>query len=451
MVGGDVPDGPGYEFKRLLERCLQQAGLTPRSLHLELRRHAPEDVHENTIASWLRPHATTGEPSLPVREATVRIVTQWLCAKAEVDVTEEALLSAWRSDIAARAARRRAAAAEEPTVPTQLRRGEVYEGIVDATIYLGMDTLLGRVDQRLRELLNTGQPIPTYFAYLTHRGYLNWVRLTEDSRYTYYRAGVELCEANAGTIAAEIVRSTGNGNIDVVSLGPGTGSKDRPLLHALAAAVEPLDGALCYYPYDINPAMIVHAIQTVRTGIAARVSVKGIIAPFDSLGLFSLVYRNRAGPNVLSLLGNTLGNMSDDGGFLETMFLNGMHPGDYLALEVRCQVGDGATAAPGIGDDAKKRFNFGPLEILGADYDDHRDFITIRRERARSVIPNTVTTVTRCERVRCGPMTWKDVRLAYVHEYCESDLDAVLTDIGYTVVSKFSAGAVTLLYLLQKP
>lgn len=450
MVGGEAPNGSGQEFKRLLERCLQQAGLTPRSLHLELLRQAHEEVHENTIASWLRPHATTGEPSRPVREATVRIVAEWLCAKPSVDVTEEELLSAWRSDIAARAARRRGVAGE-PAAPTRLRRGEVYEGIVDATIYLGMDTLLGRVDQRLRELLNTGQPIPTYFAYLTHRGYLNWLRLTEDSRYTYYRAGVELCQANADAIAAEIVRSTGHGTIDMVSLGPGTGSKDRPLLHALATAAEPFDGALYYYPYDINPAMIVHAIQTVLSGLAFQISVKGIIAPFDSLGLFSYVYRNRSGPNVLALLGNTLGNMSDDGGFLETMFLNGMCPGDYLLLEVRCQVGDDATAAPGIGDDAKKRFNFGPLEILGADYDDHRDLITIRRERARSVIPNTVTTVTRCERVRCGPMTWKDVRLAYVHEYCESDLDAVLADIGYSVVSKFSSGGVALLYLLRKP
>ncbi len=90
--------------------------------------------------------------------------------------------------------------------PVRLARGEHFEGIIDATIYLHMDSLLGRVDHRLRELLNTGQPIPTYYAYLTHLGYLNWVRLTEDHRYTYYRSSVELCEANAAEIAAEIVR-----------------------------------------------------------------------------------------------------------------------------------------------------------------------------------------------------------------------------------------------------
>ena len=89
---------------------------------------------------------------------------------------------------------------------------------------------------------------------------------------------------------------------------------------------------------------------------------------------------------------------------------------------------------------------------------DHRDLITIRREQSRSVIPYTVTTVTRCERVRCGSMTWRDVRLAYVHEYSEPDLDAVIADIGFTIIRKFQRGVrsgdqdrVVLLYLLQKP
>ena len=159
---------------------------------------------------------------------------------------------------------------------------------------------------------------------------------------------------------------------------------------------------------------------------------------------------------MLALLGNTLGNMSDDYGFLETVFSSGMWSGDLLLLEVRCHADEDAAQAPGIGDDAKKRFNFGPLEILGAVYDEHRDLITIRREQSRSVIPNTVTTVTRCERVTSGSLTWQNVRLAYVHEYSEPDLDAVVGDIGFTILRKFSRGdhtgdRVVLLYLLQKP
>ena len=406
-------------------------------------------------------HSTTGQLVYP-GDAKLQVLAEWLCARPGVTVTEEELLAALRSDKAARATSRKArdsdtAAAAGAGTPLRLARGEVYEGIIDATIYLGMDTVLGRVDHRLRELLNARLPIPTYFSYLTHHGYLNWVRLTEDHTYTYYRASVDLCEAKANQIAHAIVDAVGGDQIDYVGLGPGTGAKDRALIHSLLTATESRDGSLFYYPYDINPAMTVHAIQTVLGGdLASRVSVKGIIAPFDSLGLFSPVYKDRAGPNVLALLGNTLGNMSDDWGFLETVHAS-MWSGDLLLLEVRCHVDERAGHAPGIGEEAKKRFNFGPLEDLGAVYEEHRDLITIRRERSRSRIPNTVTTVTQCERVTCGDKTWTDVRLAYVHEYSEADLERVLAEIGFVVLESFPGGMrgvdqdrVVLLYLLQK-
>lgn len=83
----------------------------------------------------------------------------------------------------------------------------------------------------------------------------------------------------------------------------------------------------------------------------------------------------------------TLGNMSDDYGFLETVFVSGMVSGDFLLLEVRSHVSDDAGVAPGIGEEAKRRFNFGPLEVLGASYDEHRDAVVLRRERSRSAIP----------------------------------------------------------------
>lgn len=444
---------------------MAETGLSARTLHEGLLRATGCDIPENTIDSWRRPHSTTGAPSLP-REQTVEVLAQWLCSHPRATVTEEEVLAAWRTDRAAQASRRTGREVDSPPGQPRLQRGEVYEGIIDATIYLGMDSVLGRVDQRLRELLNAGQPIPTYYAYLTHRGYLNWINLTEDNRYTYYRAGVDLCERHAAEIATAVAAGgSGTGDIDVVSLGPGTGAKDRALVHALLNATtrRASGGSLFYYPYDINPAMIVHAIQTVLSpadSLPAQVYVKGIIAPFDSLGLFSYVYRDRPGSNILALLGNTLGNMSDDYGFLETMFMSGMIPGDFLLLEVRCHVDDDQGAAPGIGEEAKRRFNFGPLEVLGASYDEHRDAVVVRRERSRSAIPNTVTTVTRCERVTCGTMTWRDVRLAYVHEYSEPDLDQVLSDIGYATVQKF-AGSVgandrssndrgMLLYLLHK-
>ena len=364
-TGGPSGKTIGQDFKELFERCLAQAGMTTHGLHRELLRQTRYDLPETTIDSWRRPHTTTGQPTLPVDEAKVQVLARWLCALDRVSVTEEELLAAWRSDKATRAAARSthpvgSAGAATTSAPVRLARGQVHEGIVDATIYLGMDDVLGRVDHRLRELLNAGQPIPTYYSYVTHHGYLNWVLRTEDHRYTYHRASVELCEANAIHIADTILRVTGSDDIDVVGLGPGTGVKDRAIVHSLLAAVAPRGGSLCYYPYDINPAMIVHAIQTLLAGdVPGPILVKGIIAPFDSLGLFSYVYKDRAAPNLLTLLGNTLGNMSDDCGFLETLFASGMSAGDVLLLEVRCHVDEDAERAPGMGEETKKRLNSG--------------------------------------------------------------------------------------------
>lgn len=457
---GGGADDFGQSFKTLLERCLREANLSLRALRQQILRDTGEHFPETTVESWLRVHSTTGQLVYP-GDAKAQTLAEWLCARPGVTVTEEALVGALRSDKAGRAARRgkesEGAGEADPDRPFRLARGQVYESIIDATIYLGMDAVLGRVDNRLRELLNARLPIPTYYAYLTHHGYRNWVRLTEDHRYTYYRASVELCVAKAHDIASRIVEAVGREQIDYVGLGPGTGAKDRALLQSLVAVAEPSDGSLFYYPYDINPAMIVHAIQTVLGGeLASSVAVKGIIAPFDSLGSFSPVYKDRAGPNVLALLGNTLGNMSEDCLFLETLYAS-MWTGDLLLLEVRCHVEESAGQAPGIGEEAKKRFNFGPLEDLGAVYEDHRDLITIRRERGRSVIPNTVTTVTQCERVTCEGRTWNDVRLAYVHEYAEADLERAVCDLGFTVLQKYSGGVqglenerVVLLYLLRK-
>ncbi len=66
--------------------------------------------------------------------------------------------------------------------------------------------------------------------------------------------------------------------------------------------------------------------------------------------------------------------------------------------------------------------------------------------------------MTRCEQVRCGGKTWHDVRLAYVHEYSEDDLDHLITDVGFNILRKFQRGVrsadqerVVLLYVLQKP
>lgn len=130
------PEGFAHDFKELFERCLSEAGLTTRTLRLGILADTKQDLPENSIDSWRRPHTTTGQPSLP-REETAAVVARWLSARDGVTATEDDLLAAWRADRAARAATRSAArpAGDEPGAPpARLGRGEFYEGIIDASI-----------------------------------------------------------------------------------------------------------------------------------------------------------------------------------------------------------------------------------------------------------------------------------------------------------------------------
>ena len=67
-----------------------------------------------------------------------------------------------------------------------------------------------------------------------------------------------------------------------------------------------------------------------------------------------------------------------------------------------------------------------------------------------------MTTATHCaSRPECCVQR-RDVRLAYVHEYSETDLDEVLAEIGYTTLNKFHGAPtadqerVVLLYILRR-
>jgi predicted ATPase/class 3 adenylate cyclase len=114
-------DSAGQEFKTLLERCLRQARLNPRKLHLELRRERVVHVADTTIDSWLRRHSMTGRPSLPRDEDLVMVVARWLCARDGVTATDAELVEAWRRDTSYWAAQR----AKPPRSATPGERGTI--------------------------------------------------------------------------------------------------------------------------------------------------------------------------------------------------------------------------------------------------------------------------------------------------------------------------------------
>jgi Histidine-specific methyltransferase, SAM-dependent/TIR domain len=322
-------------------------------------------------------------------------------------------------------------------------RGHWSESIVDGTIYIGRGYANMDVKKEILRTIRRGHVLPTIYAYLTNAGYHNWLRLTEDPTYQYYKDSLSLFSEHDEALAREIKSAVGRDEIDLISLGPGDGKKDVVMLKALAKVFKASD--LYYYPFDVNPSMISHAMTATR-GVRPSledIQVKAILADFDSLPEFSGIYQYRKAPNVLSLLGNTLGNQPEDRGFLEQVYDQAMSVGDLLLLEVR------RVSESNLLTEANKEFDFGPLELLGIKFDPKKlRYKTETTERYRSV-PNSKTIMAIYEKMHYEKKDHKNVKLALIREYDPGALEATCKEIGFSVLDRDKNRSAAYL-LLQK-
>lgn len=313
-----------------------------------------------------------------------------------------------------------------------LDRGDILAGMVDSVLYMGTDPLQD-LRSRIVDCLRRKTVLPTTFAYLGESGLRHWLDLTTDPAYESYQESMKFFRKSATTIADACLDAARPRTVDFVSLGPGNGYKDRYLLSALARSQSTFDPEHYYYPFDINPEMITTAVRTVTTEkrLSDRLRIKAIIADFVALDVFRPVFEFRTHTNVLSLLGNTLGNMMDDRGFLEHCHASFTSSNDLLLLEVKTTGSEGQLGDP----ERNKRFDFGPLETLGIPYDENR--ITYLRGPVRGTIPNGKTTVATYDEVEYEGRVYKDVKLSYVHEYDLPSVERVLGEIGFRVINRY--------------
>jgi len=322
-------------------------------------------------------------------------------------------------------------------------RGHWSAAIVDGTLYTNRSADIDVRQQVTREIEERRIP-STVWSYLTNSGFHNWIQLTHDPGYRYFAESLGFFRDHSSRIAAVIVDSLGAAEIDFISLGPGDGQKDLTLLRALAEFASD-KGGLYYYPYDVNPSMISAAMRLIGTERRLKkIKVKAMLANFDSLPQFAPIYHYRDAPNVLSLLGNTLGNFSDERDFLQRVYDGAMSAGDLLLLEVRNrEEGPG----PDLGRELSKRFNFGALEILGISFDPER--MEYREtSNARSTVPGTQTSLARYSKVTVGGREREYVDLAIINRYDVHQLRIVCSEIGYRIIGEPEvSGSVAMLML----
>lgn len=303
--------------------------------------------------------------------------------------------------------------------------GQVFDSFVDAALYTG-DDKTARTE--IEKHIDAGTLIPSRYHYASDAGADNWLRLCRDGMYRHYRETTDFWAGPEGVAVASGIRTAlQRDDFDYVSLGCGNGEKDADIIsHWLTESL----ADVFYYPYDISLPLVSRAHKTVRDKVAGdeeRLMIKAVLADFNYLTTVRTVFKHRPSPNVVALLGNSLGNLDRELLFLRKLH-NIMASQDLLVLEVRLKSDEKQLQE--VESKQAMRFDFGPLDYyLGWEFDQSR----MRSDRMSGIssIDGTTTTV-----VSYRGKNEDDVpiRLSYIHEYEERHFLDALDDVGFEIV-----------------
>lgn len=240
--------------------------------------------------------------------------------------------------------------------------GKLFETYVDAALCTETSTI---ARTEILKCAHRQALIPGKYLYDSEVGADHWISLCKDSTYGYFQNGLRFWENEAETFVQAIKEQTGP-EFDFISLGPGDGQKDLELIRAW---VQEDDLDVVYYPYDVSLRMIIETVREIRKS-AVPIKLRAVLAEFDNLQQMKAVFDARDAPNVISLLGNSLGNVPDELKFLKNLS-SIMNIGDLLLLEVRLHGGEAGLSEL---DKAKAReFYFSPLKhYLALSFDDDK-------------------------------------------------------------------------------
>jgi uncharacterized SAM-dependent methyltransferase len=222
-----------------------------------------------------------------------------------------------------------------------LKRGgtEDIDLIADAALYVS-DPRHNHKELIKDAIVNQKFP-PTKYLYSTNEGCTRWLEACDlnGNPYPYYSNAFTLLREKAEMVINHAISASSNvsAEFDFISLGCGDGKKDKVILEAMSDQISD-DQKIYYYPIDISDPMIVKAIRTVKDGeqgndFRRKVLIKAIVGDFTALRpAIEFVYEERPNNNFFSILGNTIGNSSEQE--IVEALSNAMFPGDFVLIEV---------------------------------------------------------------------------------------------------------------------
>jgi len=160
-----------------------------------------------------------------------------------------------------------------------------------------------------------------------------WKLATADENYRLLSEGIKTFWKRW-----EIIKSHLTEQINYVSIGPGTGEKDRAILQRLQEVAG--TAKILYVPIDLSPDLLrIAVIESTRELKRDRLVVMpiqlDITRPKAIKALKELLDELSAGtPKLVSVLGNTLANFRDDAAALALITKLMTHRGDRLLIEL---------------------------------------------------------------------------------------------------------------------
>ena len=321
------------------------------------------------------------------------------------------------------------------------RRGEVPEDLsyIDATLYISGREFFDPAIT-VKKLVQNDQAIPEELLYLTPSGADSWVKLCDDDDYVTFQSSLQFIKNNAKKILNAIGDEVISLSPDFISLGPGNGEKDKYLLREMIClSKEKLDRPfdVYYYPFDLSIDLLKTSIKEVCESELNKdhLKIKAICADFSDLREFKPIFDYRPQPNIYSLLGNTLGNLSAELDFLKSV-KGAMNLEDYLILEVRLKEGWG-DAAPGGKEERRKKFNFAPLAQLGIKFSNQK-LRYVESDVAITQIRGTRTIQGIYGPYRLDKENYR-TQVCAINHYDLLELCSAAAGIGFEVVEKFES------------
>lgn len=236
-----------------------------------------------------------------------------------------------------------------------------------------VDRVVLLTDERLEEMFVENlrkRILPDCFLYTGAGGTKRWLELAASKEFPVVSRLTDLLETSALAVSAFF-----SGAVDLVSIGVGSGDKEKLLLEELMPACE-----INFVGVDVSARLLDEALNTVRRIDCAKTA---IVARFEDIGKFERYWR---GSVLLCMLGNTFCNFDPER--VLRLVRKHLGPGDAFLFDCnllplsRTNGDAGQAFAEQVekvyGSQVNRQFNIAPLLDRGMDPESCRFSIELK-------------------------------------------------------------------------